>query len=265
MAEERFPKHRLWDYVDGEPFLVNPALAIYANPPKSKSKKGRKNMAVRRRARVVRRRRNVSRLRNAPKRRRRTARRNPYPLAGVALNPRRRRRSSHLRNPHRRRRHVMRRNPAFLGVALPGIKQIGLAAGGYIGTQVISSYLMGATSPVPVSMIPSTPIGRYAFYIGTALGLTFAAKKLSGSSDAAFVAVGSSVFIIKQALMDFMPGVLPGLSAYTPGNGGMRLAQLGAYTRGTGPNQQTLGAYGRANFPGSQGTRNIIPTRFNRF
>lgn len=252
--------HRLWEYVDGEPFLVNPALAIYANPPKSK--KGKRVMAVRKR-RVVRRRRNAPKM-NAPRRRRRM-RRNPYPLAGVALNPRRRKRASGLRNPHRRRRHTFRRNPAVLGVALPGMKQIGMAAGGYIGTQVISTYLSGATSPLPASMLPSTPAMRYLYYIGTALGLTMLAKKMSGSSDAGYVAIGASVFIIKQALIDFMPGTIPGLSAYTPSNGGMRLAQLGSYTRGNQPNHTQLGAYGRANFPGSQGTRNVIPTRFNRF
>ena len=112
---------KLWDYVDGEPFMINSPLMILnkrkirRKVSRSKTKKGSR-MAARRKRRVGRPRKMTPQRRRSTRKSstRRTgglkvrivnARRNAYPLAGVVANPRRRRRS----------RSRYRRNPALLG------------------------------------------------------------------------------------------------------------------------------------------------------
>lgn len=214
-------------------------------------------MAVRRR-RTVARKRNAPRrrthVRNAPRRvRRRRSLRNPYPLAGAVINPRRRRRAR--RNPvvRHHRRH-MRRNPAILGLTLPPIKSVLFAGVGFIGIPVVNGFI---TPLLPASMQPSTPVGRYGMYAASGLLLTFAVKQFAGASEAQMTAIGAAAFIIKQALVDFMPGVIPGLSGYVSPN-------MGAYVRGNQPTMAQLGMP-QASFPGSQGSSNPIPNRFSRF
>lgn len=250
---------RLWNYFDGEPFLTNPHLAIFT--PNPRKRKVRKTMALRRRR--VARRRTAPKLRNvrrAPRRRR--ALRNPYPVAGMVINPRHRRR--HRRNPvlknaHRRKHHY-RRNPAIMGLSLPPMKAVLFTGIGYIGTQSLPALL---TPMLPASMVPSTPMGRYAMYGASGFLLTMGVKMLSNSNDAMYTAIGSLVFIAKQAIMDFMPGVIPGLSGYTA-------PTMGGYVMGNQPTMKSLsGMRGlgmpMTSFPGSVGASNPIPARFNRF
>lgn len=253
---------RLWNYFDGEPFLTNPHLAVYSLNPRKR--KAGSRMAIRRR-RVARR--NAPRVRhvrrNAPKRRRRSLR-NPYPLAGLVVNPRRRR---HRRNPVVRhgRRHHYRRNPAVLGVQLPDIKSIAFAGVGYIGTQSLYSVIT-TSGMIPASMAPTSAPMRYLYYAGIGLGLTAAVKAFSGTSDAQYTALGSALFIVKQIILDNFPNTIPGLSGYTAGT----TPGMAGYVMGNQPTMKQLsGMRGMgmavSNFPGSVGSSNPIPTRFNRF
>ena len=190
---------KLWDYYGGEPFMENPHLAIIGANPK---KKGQKNMATKRRGK-----------KNSPKRR---ARRNPWPLAGIAINrPRRKRRTKtysmnkkrgvYAHNPRgrrRRRHHVThRRNPAVLGVALPPMAMIAWGAGGFIGAPMIESYL---TRFLPAEVTTSV-LGRYAVKIGTVLGLTYLTKQLMGNKEAFPVALGGSLYVVVSAVNEFAP------------------------------------------------------------
>lgn len=263
---------RLWEYDEfGEPWLENGKVA---NPPliivnrKSTTRKGKKSMARRTRRRVSRRRSHVRK--NAPRRirRRRVAaprrrrRRNPYPMAGTVamLNPRRRRRGRR-NSPRRHRRHGYRRNPAIMGIQMPGVKDVLFVAAGFVGTPVIESYLMPA---LPVS-ITSTPIGRYAVKIASALGLGFVAKMAVGADAAKMVTVGGGVYVLTQAIREFAPGMIPGLSAYTPSSHASMQAYAGATSR-------TFNQLGAPNF-GAQSTAHsaafggsrIVATRFRRF
>lgn len=246
---------RLWNYFNGEPFLVNPHLAVLSPNPK----KGKSKMAARKR-RVVRRTRRSTRRR---------ARRNPYPVAGIALNPRRRRRTkrstagrrrrAYARNPRRivrrRRRSGFRRNPAFLGISLPPLQSVIFAGVGFIAPPVVEGFL---SQWLPAEIQTST-IGKYAIKIGSVLGLSFLVKQVMGAEQAKMVAIGGGAYVIHSAINDFAPGILPaGMGAYVPSNG------MGAYVNGNQPNFSTLGAIPGGTWPGAS-NRNTIPARFDRF
>lgn len=244
-------KGRLWDYFDGEPFLVNPHLAVLTNP----RKKGKKSMAARRRRRTRARVSGV--VRRAPARRRR-ARRNPYPVAGMVVNPRRKRRHTRRKSVmrHNPRRRSARRNPAFLGIALPPLQGVLFAGVGFIAPPMVEGFI---SQFLPVSMQTNT-IGKYAIRIAAVLGLSVAVKKLIGASEGNMVAIGGGAYVLTTAVSEFAPGVIPGLGAYSASNGG-----LGQYVTSGQPTFSSLGAapFG-ASFPGLQ-TRNDVPVRFNRF
>jgi len=226
---------KLWDYYGGEPFMENPHLAIIGANPKSSTvrKKGKKTMAYRRKGK-----------KNSPKRKRR-ARRNPWPLAGVAINPRKRRtrtytmrkrRGVYSHNPRRRR---ARRNPAVLGVALPPMAMIAWGAGGFIGAPMVESYV---NRFLPAEVTTSV-LGRYAVKIGTVLGLTYLTKHLMGQKEAFPVALGGSLYVVVSAVNEFapqlttVPAPTTGTSAYRSG----MIKGVGAYRSGM------INAYAQSN------------------
>ena len=240
---------KLWDYFDGEPFMENPHLAIIGNPYKvgsvierkksgfrKISQKGKK-MAAKRRGK-----------KNSPKRRR--ARRNPFPLAGIAVNRPRRRRKARTysmnkrrgvytaarRNPRRRKSY--RRNPAVLGVALPPINMIAWGAGGFIAPPMVEGFV-NKFLPVEVT---SSVIGRYAVKIGAVLGLTWLAKSVLSNKEAFPIALGGSLYVVVSAVNEFIPQLTaapapaPAVSAYRTGmvkayRGGMVSTGIGQYSR----------------------------------
>lgn len=267
---------RLWNYYGGEPFLDNPHLAIVGNPKGeykevfSSGKQKGKNMArassAKRRMAYVRSfrkngRKRPMKLKGARRNPRRRYRRNPWPIAGVAINPPRHRRS-YRRNRVHHSRHHYRRNPALFGLTLPPMQSVLFAAGGYIGTP----YLEGLINGYFTSLSSST-MGKFAVKIGALLGLTFAAKEFAGTQQAQMVAVGGSIYVIQCAINDFSPGLLPAvtLSGYVPGNrpnmNGMRGVR--GYVAANQRINNGLG-YRQAAFPGAQ-PHNVVPTRFNRF
>ncbi len=234
---------RLWARVNGEPFMVNPALGIL-NP----RKRGKK-MAARRRRRST-----VRRVRSYRRRRR-----NPFPVAGVALNPRRRRRHRrHSFMGNRRRRRLSNpRSFSLAGFSLPPLQAVIYAGTGFVGMGAIDYYV----SPyLPVGTDGTvSPIYKWALRIGGVIGLTFLAKAVFGKEKAKTVAVGASVFVVMKAAKELLPAAsfpfLASLSAYRPMSAYRQLAApqkgfLAAPITNQGNMNQTIGA---------------TPQRFRRF
>lgn len=162
------------------------------------------------------------------RRHRRRYRRNPYPVAGLALNPRRRRR--HRRNPQMNRRRRYRRNPSIMGFKLPPLQQVLYAGVGFVAVPVTEGFL---NQFLPLS-ITSTTLGKYAVRIGSVIGLTWLGKAMLGKNAATMIGIGGGAYVLVSAVKEFAPGMIPGLSAYTvPG--------MGAYVPGYGRNYSTLG------------------------
>ncbi len=211
----------LWTVVNGEPFMENPYLGIL------NSRKGKKKMA-RRSGRA-----HMAWVRSFRKKgTRRKARRNSWPIGGVALNPRGRHHRRYRRNPGAGVTRIM-------GFSLPPLQAVLYAGGGMIGVPMVEGFL---SQFLPASLT-SNQIGRYAVKIGSVLGLTFLAKSLLGRDAAKMVGIGGGAYVLLGAVREFAPGVIPGMSAYTslraytpnmgkwvtPGTGG-RAPALNAYT-----------------------------------
>jgi hypothetical protein len=245
---------RLWKKFNGEPFMINPQIGILGlglNP--RKRKKGKKTMARRSaRARMA----YARSFQKNRRHRRRSYRRNPYPVAGVALNPRHRRR--HRRNPAVQNRRRYRRNPGgrkVFGLSLPPLQSVLYAGVGFVAVPVTEGFL---NQFLPLS-ITSTTLGKYAIRIGSVIGLTWLGKMILGKQAALMVGIGGGAYVLVTAVKEFAPGMIPGLSAYTP---------LGAYTPSSGRNYRTLGA------PSQQAFAQVLPfqasqqataSRFRRF
>ena len=227
---------RLWDTFDGEPFLDNPYLTMFANP------KGVKTMAHRskRTGRFVK--------GAAKKTRTRTRRVVRLRKGGVAMvNPRRRRRAAPKRrvfarvrrgsravivNPRRkvvrRHRRGYRSNPAsFTGLfSAPMLKTIGLTAGGFVAVPFIEGFV---AKFIPASM--QSKLTSYAVKIASVVGLSMLVGKFIGKEAGQKVAIGGGAYVAVVAVKDFFPTLLP---AATSGTGSYLRAQplLGAYQRG---------------------------------
>lgn len=244
---------RLWKRFNGEPFMINPQIGILGlglNP--KRKKRGSKKMA-RRSSRAhmayVRSFRRKGR-KHSPKRHRR-ARRNPYPVAGIALNPRRRRRARRSMRSNPRRRHY-RRNPSLMGFGLPPLQSVLYAGVGFVGVPMLEGTL---SSFLPLSITANT-IGKYAVRIASVLGLTWLGKMVVGRSAATMIGIGGGAYVLVTAVKEFAPGVIPGLSAYA------QPTMLGAYVPSRGRNFSTMGAM--PSIPRVT-ARSGANSRFNRF
>jgi hypothetical protein len=260
----------LWDYYDGEPFMENPPMAII-NPLKygRRLSKGKyeyinvKKAAKKRKVTMAKRR--SSKRRSAPKvtiirasrkrsTRRAKGRRNPFPIAGVAVNPRGRRKA--------------RRNPSIMGINLPPLTQVLYAGAGFIAPPMVEGFI-NRFLPTEVK---SNTFGRYGVKIASVLGLTFLAKQVLGANEARMVAVGGGAYVLTSAVNEFMPqltmsayrtGMInkyQGMNAYHSLNGAMpqlarNLPQLAA---------PVWGARNAAAIDSTGGV-NVIAQRFRRF
>lgn len=238
---------RLWKKFNGEPFMINPQIGILGlglNPRRKKREKmARQPAALRRYWATHRRKRNP---------RRRRYRRNPYPIAGLALNPRHRRR--HRRNPSVQNRRRYRRNPGgrkVFGLSLPPLQSVLYAGVGFVAVPVTEGFL---NQFLPLS-ITSTTLGKYAIRIGSVIGLTWLSKMVLGKQAALMVGIGGGAYVLVTAVKEFAPGMIPGLSAYAQ-------PALGAYTPSSGRNYRTLGAAQVLPF---QASSQATASRFRRF
>ena len=245
---------RLWDVVDGEPFMINPRIGLL-NP------KGGSRMRKRSRKRRV-----STGKRRSPARRRR-ARRNPWPVGGIvtAANPRRRKRSRVHRVGRKRsvrRRKGFRRNPASLslmGFRVPPLNQILFAGVGFVAPPMVEGFIAGF---LPASMQPSSDnkVATYAIRIASVVALTLGVRQLVGSEEARMTAIGGSVYIASQAIRDFAPAIATqiGLNAYVPSTSG-----FGEYVE-SAPGPRTFGSFNVRPFA-PNAIDAAVPARFKRF
>jgi len=201
---------RLWKRVDGEPYMINPrlgVLALQALNPKGRTTMAKSKSGARHMAWVRSFRKKNYRTRHYKSNRRR--KHNPYPLAGTV---------AALAN-YRRRRHYRKHNPYSLSGAtaklgLPGIEQVGYGALGFMGTAMIQGFV---DTLMPTTMnASSSQVAKYGEIVVSIVLTSMAAKALFGGSAAALAGVGGGIFLMTQAAHDFIPGVIPGMHAYTP-------------------------------------------------
>jgi hypothetical protein len=206
-------------------------------------------------------------------------------MAGMVssiANPRRHRR--HRRRYvmlNRRHRRHYRRNPSLSGIysssyfGLPSIQSVGWSVVGFSGTAAVQNFLWGSsagTGLIPASWTQSTMGGvstamKYGVLIGSAAIVHMIIRAVRPAM-APTAAIGSGLFIASQAIHDFLPGVVPGLSAYTPLHGMRAYTPLHAYqgwSRHGGLASQNIGA---SNLPvgwNAHGGMDILAQRFRRF
>lgn len=249
-------RKKLWDFYGGEPFMENPHLAIVGNPFKVGSIIERKQSGFRKISQKKGK--QVMPYRKARKRRTRS-RKNPFPTAGLAINPRRRRRvrrnepnprrrryavSRRRRNEPNPRRRRSRRNPALLGVTLPPVNMILWGAGGFIVPPMVEGFV-NRFLPVEVT---SSVLGRYAVKIASVLGLTWLTKTVMSTKEAFPVALGGSLYIVVSAVNEFIPQIVT-QPAPTTGTQAYRNGMIKAYRQGmigTGINQYSRTNLARA-------------------
>jgi hypothetical protein len=198
--------------------MINPRLGVLAlqalNP---KGRKMARSYGARHMAWV----RSFRRKGNARKHHRKHRRGNPYPMAGTVaglLNPRRRK--HYRKNPHHRRR---RSNPFSVSSArgffgLPPAMTIVWTGAGFAATAMVQGFL---DTLVPVSWktnADGTPnlMTKYGEIVVSILAVTMGGKALLGHGPATFLGIGGGVYIVQQAAHDFVPGMIPGMHAYTP-------------------------------------------------
>jgi hypothetical protein len=227
---------RLWMMQDGEPWMVNPALAVWNKPRRRKRRRiSRKGGAAM--ARPRRRRRSRARARrNGPftsttfapnRKRRRRARRNYYSV--VTNRPRRRAR----RNPGRRRsRGFGQSGSVSINKLLP-----------LVGAGVGAGLVLGYATPMIVTrlgIVPSGPVYRLV-QAGIAVGGAMLGQRLKlvgGQAATAFAAYGATVAAI--GLVNDL-GLLSGLGIGSPapvtaaaaspaGTAGVGYYENGSYT-----------------------------------
>ena len=197
----------------------------------------------------------------------------------AALNPKRRhhrRRYHRKHNPSRARRAVTQTR-GFLG--LPPLMPVVYGAGGYVATAGIYGFVWGTGTTA--GMIPDTwkknadgtenKLTKYVVLTGSLIATTWISKAVLGRGPAALAGIGGGIYVISQAVHDFIPGVVPGMNAYVPLQAYTPLAasvpaapgafQKAGYLRGMG-----APAYGQLNTTRSApGSADIVQARFRRF
>jgi hypothetical protein len=283
---------RLWKVVDGEPYMINPRLgilglqALQALNPKGRKMARHRRSGARHMAWVRSFRKSNTRRRHARRRR------NPYPMAGTVagiLNPRRRRRG---RKHNPRRRHY-RRNPVSVRsvrgmMGLPPLMPVVWSTAGFAATAAVQGFI---DTLVPASFktnADGTPnmITKYAEIAASIVVVTWGGKMLLGSGPSTFLGIGGGVYAVQTVVHDFLPGVIPGMHAYTPlkaytplhpssslsgmgrsidsAGGGMPGLALRRGMPGLALSAPDHGAMNNANFA-ADGAMDMAPARFRRF
>ncbi len=195
-----------------------------------------------------------------PRRRRKTARRrrNPGPIGAMLVNRRRR--------VHHKRR--ARRNPPgearqmrILGIGLPSIETMAYAGAGFLAPPFLESYIR----PYLPAGITSNPVGKYAFKLGSVLGVTYLANRFLGRKAGRSVAMGGGVYILASLAADFAPQLIsagaaaPGLNSYVMA--GRVSRSMGSYVQ---PNRRNMGIPSSAFSGGGSGAIGGTASRFKR-
>lgn len=161
---------------------------------------------------------------NAPRARRRTYRRRNYMVPGTVPNRRRRRRTYrarrraprrnyYLQNPRRRRRSYRRRNPfarnpRLLGFQLPSLRDSIAAGAGLLVPPIIEGFV----SPYLPSILTTNTAGRWATRIGVVAATGALFSKFVGRREGNLALIGGGAWLVTQAVSEFLPGLIPGMS-----------------------------------------------------
>jgi hypothetical protein len=187
----------------------------------------------------------------------------------LAGNPRHRRK----RNPSKFRTRARKAALAARGfLGMPPLMPMVYGGVGFVSAAAITGFVWGTGTTA--GMVPAdwktnsdgseNKLTKYAVLAGSLIGTTWIAKMLLGRGPAALAGVGGGIYVISQAVHDFLPDTIPGMSgplnlaAYKP----VYTRQLNGYT-------STLRApnFGAKNTTSSApaGAANIVAARFRRF
>lgn len=218
-------------------------------------------------------RKNAKRRKAAPARRRRKSyKRNPYPMAGLVVNPRRKhsRKRRSVSAVHRRRRsHSYSRNPKIFGISLPPMEKVLFAGIGFVAPPMVEGLVAGF---IPAS-IQSSTIGKYAVRIGVVAAIGYAIGRFLGREKGNMALIGGGIYIATTAAMEFVPSIFgahvptipqvqtSALSGYVPARG-----QLRSYVPANQRINNSLGMPSAAfDNNESSGAFGGTAARFNRF
>lgn len=222
---------RLWKMFGNEPYLINPHM-IALNP--KRGRKMAKRKTSHRQPAALKAYWAAHRKHNDPGRRtKKRARRNTY----FANSP---------RKTHRRRHNP----PAFLtGGKILGLslQDAAYAGGGFLLPPTIEGFAM----PYVPAML-QTGIGRYALKGGIVFGLSYAAGKFINAEAGKMVAIGGAVYILANAVVDFMPNLFAGFSGprgYMNPGATKRFLPRGPATMKSQPFLGRYGSYGSSQNP----------------
>ena len=271
---------RLWKLVNGEPYMINPGLGVLSLPnPKRRGKKMAKHWGARHMAWVRHKKRNPSRRRYHSRSRKSYRKHNPYPMAGMVVNPYRRRKGRRRRNPVTS---VLGSSRGALG--LPPFMPVVWGGVGFIGTAMAQGFI---DTLVPASWKTNTDgtpsmLTKYGEILASIVLVSFIGKKFLGKGG--ILGIGGGIYAATVAAHDFLPGVIPGMHSYTPlagfrayvpitdgqspfslrgmrGVRGVATSAGGAFPQLAAPDQ---GFTNTANFA-AHGAMNITAERFRRF
>lgn len=222
---------KLWDFFDGEPFMQNPRLGILSlgtNKPRQRGKKGRKNVARKRKGmrQPAALRRYWATHRRGKKRsnpRRRRARRNWMQSGAMVPVPNPRRRKHHRARVHHRRRRYSH-NPSVMGLYIPPVRTVAFGALGFASPPVVQGLLTSLAPSIVQTALSAGMIGKYAVKAASVALTSWAVSRFVSRADGNTVAIGGAINIGLSLINDFAPGFLPAnpLSAYVPVRPGMR-------------------------------------------
>jgi len=83
-----------------------------------------------------------------------------------------------------------------------------------MGTAMVQGFI---DTLLPATMNAATSqVAKYGEIIVSIVVVSMGAKALFGSSASAIAGVGGGIYLMTQAAHDFLPGMIPGMHAYTP-------------------------------------------------
>jgi hypothetical protein len=219
---------KLWKRFSGEPFLINPTLAIVNR------RRGRKKV--------------MATPRDSKGRFRK--RRHHHNAPGPGRRDGRRRHHARAHNPPARRRH--RRNPGgverginLLGVTLPSMRATAGVTAGFIAPPFFEGFLKGAVPAgwmTDASGRPSQAM-NYVVKVGSVLGLSLAVRQFFGREDAKRFVIGGTTYLAVNIYNDFLAPML------FPRTVAPAVTGAGFYNPGRLGSQPLLGRY-----PGMRGS-----------
>lgn len=195
---------------------------------------------------------------------RKKGRRNPWPVAGMVVNPHRRR-SARKSNPRR----YSRRNPPalanFFGVSIPPMQTILYTGAGFIAPPFIEN----AIRPLLPTAISGGMVGKYVVKTLAVVGTSVAARFIGGREASRKAVLGGTIYVLASLWTDFAapyfsaapaPMVPATQSAYVSAN----RQSMRAYVRGSQPTYSTLGIPSAAFSGGTSGAIGGTAARFKR-